>query len=145
MILIMGNPKAPFSIATTPSYRGGRYSFPWIVPLYPWSSPYRAECLARRHQVPFFESLVWLDPGLNPSFPDHWRTLYSLVQWHGILEFKFTYYDVAVLKIIKLCANKWTGTTRLKIKLPTNYSFKNYYFVADKGVNKRIKHRSTSQ
>ena len=32
-----GDPKAPFSIATTPRCRGGRYSFPWIVPLYPRS------------------------------------------------------------------------------------------------------------
>ena len=27
------NPKALFSIATTPGYRGGCYSFPWIAPL----------------------------------------------------------------------------------------------------------------
>ena len=33
--LVEVDPKAPFSIATTPRYRGGRYSFPWIVPLYP--------------------------------------------------------------------------------------------------------------
>ena len=30
-----GNPKAPFSIATTPMFKGGHYSFPWIAPLYP--------------------------------------------------------------------------------------------------------------
>ena len=36
--------KAPFSIATTPMCRGGRYSFPWIAPLYPWYVPYIAEC-----------------------------------------------------------------------------------------------------
>ena len=30
-----GDPKAPFSIATTPRCRGGHYSFPWIAPLYP--------------------------------------------------------------------------------------------------------------
>ena len=29
----------------------------------------------------FFYSLVWLDLGLNPGLPDHWRTLYSLGQW----------------------------------------------------------------
>ena len=29
----------------------------------------------------FFESLVWLDLGLNPGLPDLWRTLYSLDQW----------------------------------------------------------------
>ena len=34
------DPKAPFSIATTPMCRGGRYFIPWIVPLYPWSSLY---------------------------------------------------------------------------------------------------------
>ena len=36
-----------------------------------------------RHQVPFFESLIWLDLGLNPGLPDHWRTLYSFGQWTG--------------------------------------------------------------
>ena len=29
-----------------------------------------------------FESLVWLNLGLNPGLPDHWQTLYSLDQWH---------------------------------------------------------------
>ena len=79
--VVEGDPKAPFSIATTPTCRGGRYSILWFAPLHPWSSPYNVECLARRYQVPFFESLVWLDLGLNPSLPDHWRTLYPLVQW----------------------------------------------------------------
>ena len=73
--------KAPFSIATSPKCRGGCYSIPGIAPLYPWSLPYNAECLARQHHVPFFESLVSLDLGFNPSLPDHWRTLYSLGQW----------------------------------------------------------------
>ena len=55
--LVEGDPKAPFSKATTPRYRGGRYSIPWIAPLYPWSLPYKTECKARRHQ---FLSL-WYD------------------------------------------------------------------------------------
>ena len=29
------------------------------------------------------KSLVWLDLGLNPGLPDHWRTLYSLGQRSG--------------------------------------------------------------
>ena len=33
--IVEGDPKAPFSIATTPRCRGGRYSIPWIAPLYP--------------------------------------------------------------------------------------------------------------
>ena len=32
--VVEGNPKAPFSIATTPRYRGGHYSFCWIAPRY---------------------------------------------------------------------------------------------------------------
>ena len=36
--------KAPFSIATTPRCKGGRYSFPWIALLYPSSLSYNAEC-----------------------------------------------------------------------------------------------------
>ena len=37
---IEGDPKAPFSIATTPRCREGCYFIPRIAPLYPWSSPY---------------------------------------------------------------------------------------------------------
>ena len=33
--VVKGDPKAPFSIATTPRCRGGPYSFPQIAPLYP--------------------------------------------------------------------------------------------------------------
>ena len=42
--LVEGDPKVPFSIATTLGCRGGCHSIPWIAPLYPWSSPYSAEC-----------------------------------------------------------------------------------------------------
>ena len=43
-IIVEGNTKAPFSIATTPKCRGGHNSFSWIAPLYPWYVPYNAEC-----------------------------------------------------------------------------------------------------
>ena len=42
--IVEGDPKAPFSIATTPRCTGGRYSIPRIAPLYPWTVPYNAEC-----------------------------------------------------------------------------------------------------
>ena len=42
--IVEGDPKAPFSKLTTPRCRIGRYSFPWIAPLYPWSVHYNAEC-----------------------------------------------------------------------------------------------------
>ena len=32
--VVEGDSKAPFSIATTSIFRGGRYSFRWIAPLY---------------------------------------------------------------------------------------------------------------
>ena len=32
--LVEGDLKAPFSIATTPRCKEGRYSIPWIAPLY---------------------------------------------------------------------------------------------------------------
>ena len=34
--VVEGHPKAPFSIATTPRWRGGHYSFPWIAPIHPY-------------------------------------------------------------------------------------------------------------
>ena len=33
--VVEGDPKAPFSIATTPKCKRGHYSFLWIAPLYP--------------------------------------------------------------------------------------------------------------
>ena len=81
MTLVEGELKAPFSIATTPRCRGGRYSFSWIAPLYPWYVPYIGECYARRYQVPFLKSLLWRDAGLNPGLANHWWTLYPLDQW----------------------------------------------------------------
>ena len=31
-------------LLTIQRFRGGRYSFPWIAPLYTWALPYNAEC-----------------------------------------------------------------------------------------------------
>ena len=97
--VVEGDQKTPFSIATTPRCRGGCYSFPWIAPLYPWHVPYIAECLARRYQVAFLKSLVWLDPGLNSGHPDHWRTLYPLGQWDGIYIY---IYIVSIVYLVQL-------------------------------------------
>ena len=80
-------------IATTLRCREGRYSFSWITPLYPWYVPYNAECYASRYQVPFFESLVWLDLGWNPSLPGHWRTLYQIGKsWKRYLDDWFIFW-----------------------------------------------------
>ena len=68
---------------TTSRCRGGRYSFPWIAPIYPWYIPYITECWAGRYQVTFLKSLIWRDVGLNSGLPDHWRTLYPQDQLAG--------------------------------------------------------------
>ena len=52
--VVESNPKAPFSIATKPRYRGGWNSFLWIAPFYPRYVPYNAEFQARRYHVSFF-------------------------------------------------------------------------------------------
>ena len=42
--IVEGDPKAPFSIATTQGVGEGATPFPGIAPLYPWTVPYNAEC-----------------------------------------------------------------------------------------------------
>ena len=63
MTFVEGDLKSPFSIANTISCRGGRYSF-LLIDLY-------LRMLNIKHQVPFFEFLVWLELGLNPGLQDH--------------------------------------------------------------------------
>ena len=66
--VVEGDPKAPFSIATTPRCRGGHYSFPLIAPLYPWYVPYNTKCEARRYQVPFsLKVFGMIRPGIEPQ------------------------------------------------------------------------------
>ena len=57
MTSVKGDPKAPFSIATTPRCRGGRYSFPRIAPLYLWYVPYNTELLSKEVSSTIFLSL----------------------------------------------------------------------------------------
>ena len=79
--LIEGDPKASFSIATTPRCREERYSIPRVAPLYSWSLRYRRWVLSKVASSTIFESLVWIDLGFDPGILGHWRTLYSLGQW----------------------------------------------------------------
>ena len=67
--LVEGNLKVPFSIATTPRWRGGHYSILSIAPLYPWFLPYNA-VLIKAALSTIFESFVWTDQGLNPGPQD---------------------------------------------------------------------------
>ena len=76
MTLVEGDPKALFSIATTPRCRGGHNSISWMAPLYPWSLSYNA-VLSKLATSTIFNSLVWLDLRLHPNFPEHWRRFCS--------------------------------------------------------------------
>ena len=125
--IVKGKQKAPFSIATTPRCRGGCYSFPWIAPLHSWYVPYIAECWARRYQVPFLKSLLWLDLGLNPGLPDHWQTLYPLGQWAVILYFLN---DVNLLWLFCDLMKAWSGFyfTNINFHFKVKYIYWIYCF-----------------
>ena len=65
---IEGDPKAPFSIATTPSCWGGRYSIPRTAPLYPWSSPIVLS--AKQGGIKYhFKVFGMTRPGTEPQSP----------------------------------------------------------------------------
>ena len=78
--LVEGEPKPPFSIATTPRCRGGCYSSSGLDPLYPYLIMLRVK---QSDNSTILVSLVWLDLGLNSGLLDFWRTIYSLGQWPG--------------------------------------------------------------
>ena len=84
--LLEGDPKVPFLIATINklpfnSYLGVRKGATPLLGLFHFTLDTLKCWVLRRYQVPFFEFLVWLDPGLNSSPSDHWRTLYPIGQW----------------------------------------------------------------
>ena len=62
--LVEGDLKAPFSLATTPRYRGGHYSVPWNVLLYPWSLPYNAVLSKASSTIFWVFGMTW--PGIEP-------------------------------------------------------------------------------
>ena len=74
LTIVEGDPKAPFATAITPRCRGGPYSFPSTTPLTLDPNILMLSVKQRGIEYHFFESLVWLDLGLNPSLLDHWWT-----------------------------------------------------------------------
>ena len=62
MTVVEGNLNASFLVATSPRWREGCFSFPWIAPLYPWSMPYNAEQGGIKYHVFFlFFFSLWYD------------------------------------------------------------------------------------
>ena len=66
--VVESNPKAPFSIATTPRCRKGYYSFPWIAPL--TLDSYLTMLLIKQGGIKYH---FWVfgtnQPGIEPWFP----------------------------------------------------------------------------
>ena len=80
---VEGDPMGPFSIATMPKYKWGRYAFPWIAALYPWSRTLKNWVLSMAASSTIFESLEWLDLGLKLGLPGQWWTL-TLTLTHSL-------------------------------------------------------------
>ena len=57
--IVEGNPKAPFSIATTPRRRGGRYSFPGL--LYFTLDPYLIMLSVKQGDIKYYFLSLWYD------------------------------------------------------------------------------------
>ena len=57
--IVEGNPKAPFSIATTPRRRGGRYSFPGL--LYFTLDPYLIMLSVKQGGIKYHFLSLWYD------------------------------------------------------------------------------------
>ena len=57
--IVEGDPKAPFSIATTPRYRGGRYSFPGL--LYFTLDPYLIMLSVKQGGIKYHFLSLWYD------------------------------------------------------------------------------------
>ena len=79
--LVDSDPKAPFSIATTPICREGLFSFPWIAPGFTLDT-YLIMLSIKQGGIKYHFLSLWYDSTWDwtPGFPDHWRTLYSLCQ-----------------------------------------------------------------
>ena len=64
--IVEGNPKAPFSIATTPMCRGGRYSFPGL--LYFTLDPYLIMLSVKQGGIKYHFLSLWYDSKIKTFF-----------------------------------------------------------------------------
>ena len=72
---VEGDLRAPFSIATTPRCRGGRYPIPWIAPLYRWSLTYNAEFKQggiKYHFLSLWYDLTWDWTPVSQTTSEHY-------------------------------------------------------------------------
>ncbi len=60
--IVEGDPKAPFSIATTPRCSGGWYSFPWIALF----DPYLIMLSVKQEGIKYHFKTLWYDTIYQP-------------------------------------------------------------------------------
>ena len=68
--VVEGDQKDPFSIATTLRYRGGRYSFPDIAPLYLLIRTLYCCVLSKKVSSTIFKVFGMTRPGIEPRSPE---------------------------------------------------------------------------
>ena len=76
--VVEGDQKAPLSIATTSRCTEGRYSFPWITPLYLLIHTLYCWVLSKGVSSIIFKVFGMTRPGIEPRSPGPWRTLYPV-------------------------------------------------------------------
>ena len=74
-----------------------------------------------------FETLVWLELGLNPSLPDYWWTLYSLGQWSGLNIYIYSFKKNSIItKILSsMLALNSAPTHSVFLPVLRNFTFSN--------------------
>ena len=89
MTVVEGDPKAPFSIATTPRCRGGRYSFPANDPLYPWSFIMLS---VKQGSIKYrFWVFGMTQPGIGPWSRGPWANTLTILPMSGLYIYIYIY------------------------------------------------------
>ena len=119
MTIVEGNPKAPFSIATTRRCRGGRYSFPGL--LYFTLDPYLIMLSVKQGDIKYHFLSLWYDATWD------WTHVSRAIGEHYIYIYIYIYTHtcrcacVCIYKILFNTVNLESGT----IPTRTNKIFKN--------------------
>ena len=110
--IVGGNPKAPFSIATTPRCRGGRYSFPGL--LYFTLDPYLIMLSVKQGGIKYHFLSLWYDAT--------WDWIQVSRKSDLTDKMKRSFFQAAVVSILLYGCTTWTLTKRLERRLDGNYT-----------------------
>ena len=91
--IVEGNPKAPFSIATTPRCRGGRYSFPGFPFFTP--DPYLIMLSVKQGGIKYHFLSLWYDSTWD------WTQVSRAIGEHSNLSKTFLFQAIQLTKTIQ--------------------------------------------